>query len=398
MPTPRSSSATASANAAVAALCAARSSAASSSVCASAAASASAAAAAGSSPPSSAASSSRAAVGAREQVVVVGGAEAAARVRDPLQLALDVLEPVGLGLERGEEGAQVGADLAQAQLEVAQLLAGSRELGREPLERRQRALGGGREPGRALALVGRERLGGPGRALGELGDVAQPLALVAQRLLAALLEALGRLGERRQLAQARLLGCGAARQLVVALAGGGELAPGEPGLAAAAQLLVADEAVEDVELVRGPAEPALLELARHRDQALGGGGEILARDRAAPGVRARAAVGEDAPREHEAGLVLGRQLREPAELLVVEEAVGHVELGLDVRLRPGCADDAGVALRAEQQPDRLGQDRLAGARLARDRGQAGPGRQLALADEDEVLDPEATKQRSGCSG
>ena len=236
------------------------------------------------------------------------------------------------------------------------------------------------------------------RALGELGDVAQPLALVAQRLLAARLEALGRLDERRQLAQARLLRCGAARQLVVALAGGGELAPGEPGLAAPAQLLLADEAVEDVELVRRPAEPALLELARHRDQPLGGGGEILARHGAAPGVGARAAVGEDAPREHEAGLVLGRQLREAAQLLVVEEALRHVELGLDVRLRPRRADDAGVALGAEQEADRLRQDRLAGPRLARDRRQPGAGRQLALADEDEVLDPEATKQRSGCSG
>ena len=56
----------------------------------------------------------------------------------------------------------------------------------------------------------------------------QPLALVAQRLLAAGLEALGRLDERGQLAQARLLGGGAARQLVVALAGRAELAPREP--------------------------------------------------------------------------------------------------------------------------------------------------------------------------
>ena len=177
----------------------------------------------------------------RQQVVVVGGAEAPPRVRDPLQLPLDVLEPVGLGLQRGEERAQVGADLAQAQLDVAQLLTGTRELGREPLERGERALGGGREPGRALALVRRDRLGGSGRSFGELGDVAQPLTLVPERLLAARLEALRRLDERRQLAQARLLGCGAARQLVVPPAGGGQLAPGDPGLAAAALLLLADE-------------------------------------------------------------------------------------------------------------------------------------------------------------
>ena len=309
-----------------------------------------------------------------------------------------MLEPVGLRLERGEEGAEVGADLAQPQLEVAQLLAGRCELRCEPLERGQRALGGGREPGRALPLVRRERLGGAGGSLGELGDVPQPLALVAQRLLAAGLEALRRLDERGQLAQARLLGGGPARQLVVALAGRAELPPRQPGLTAAAELLLADEGVEHVELVGGAAEAALLELARHRDQALGGGGEVLARDGAAPGVGARAAVAEDAPGQHEPGLVLGRQLGERGELVVVEEPLRDVELGLDVGLAAGRADDAGVALRPEQQADRLGQDRLAGARLAGDRRQARPRAELAFADEDEVLDAQATKQRSGCSG
>ena len=87
-----------------------------------------------------------------------------------------------------------------------------------------------------------------------------------------------------------------------------------------------------------------------------------------------------------------------AQLVVVEEPVGHVELGLDVGLRACRADDSRVALGAEEQADGLGQDRLAGARLARDRRQPRPGYQLAVADEDEVLDPEATKRRSGCSG
>ena len=54
-----------------------------------------------------------------------------------------MLDAVRLGLERGEEAAQVGAELAQPQLELTQLLARARELGREPLERRERALGGG---------------------------------------------------------------------------------------------------------------------------------------------------------------------------------------------------------------------------------------------------------------
>ena len=158
------------------------------------------------------------------------------------------------------------------------------------------------------------------------------------------------------------------------------------------------ERVEHVELVGRAAEAALLELAGHRDQALGGRGEILACHGPAPGIGARAAVAEDAACEHQAGLVLRRQLREPAELVVVEEPLRHVELGLDVGLRAGRADDGRVALRPEQEADRLGQDRLARAGLAGDRSQPRPRDELAFADEDEVLDPEATKQRSGCSG
>ena len=233
--------------------------------------------------------------------------------------------------------------------------------------------------------------------------MTQPLALVAERLLAAGLEALGRLDERGQLAQARLLGRRAARQLVVALARGGELPPGVARLAAAAKLFVPDRGVEHVELVGRSPETALLELAGHRDQALGGCGEILARHRAPPRVGAGPAVPKDAAREHETLLnrtlfVLRCQVREPAELLVVEEPLRDVELGLDVCLGARGADDACVALGSEQQADGLGQDRLAGPRLARDRRQPGSRRQLALADEHEVLDPQATKQRSGCSG
>ena len=105
-----------------------------------------------------------------------------------------------------------------------------------------------------------------------------------------------------------------------------------------------------------------------------------------------------APGEHEARFVLGRELGEPGQLLVLEEALRQVELGLDVGLTGRGADRARVALRAEQEADRLREDRLPGARLARDRGQPGSGRELSLAHENEILDPQATKQRSGCSG
>ena len=170
------------------------------------------------------------------------------------------------------------------------------------------------------------------------------------------------------------------------------------GLATAAKLLLAAVRVEHVELVRGPGQSPLLELAGHRDQPLGGRGEVLARHGAAPRVGARAAVREDAAREHEAGLVLRRQLRERGELLVLEEALRQVELGFDVGLAGGGADRPRVALRAEQKPDRLREDRLPRTRLAGDRRQAVRRRELSLPHEDEVLDPQATKQRFGCSG
>ena len=255
-------------------------------------------------------------------------------------------------------------------------------------------------PVRALALVGRERLRGAGRSLCELGDVAQPLALVAQLLLAAGLEA-RRSPRRARAARARRASSAAAPRVSSSCR-----------LRAAASSRQASRAsrrrrscssptkrVEDVELVRGPREPPLLELAGHRDQPLGGGGEVLARDGAAPRVRARAAVGEDAPREHEPGLVLGRAARRdrPAPRRRRSPS-GTSSSASTYASAPVGADDPGVALRAEQQADRLGEDRLAGARLARDRRQPDVGSQLGLADEHEVLDPQATKQRSGCSG
>ena len=77
---------------------------------------------------------------------------------------------------------------------------------------------------------------------------------------------------------------------------------------AAGELLLAAEAVEHLELVRRPREPALLELARHRDDALDRSGDVFPRGRSPPRVGARAAVGEDTPRDDERVLVLRPQL------------------------------------------------------------------------------------------
>ncbi len=225
----------------------------------------------------------------------------------------------------------------------------------------------------------------------EIGDVAQPLALGLQPLLVAGAEpgrALDQLGQLRQmrLPPRRRLG-----QLVAAAARGGQLLPGPGVLGAAAQLLLAGERVEDVELVGGAGKTALLELARHGDQPLDERGQLLARDAAAPGVGARAPVGEDPPRGDQTRFLCGLELGDRGEVGIVEDPVGEVELGLDVRLLRSRSEVAGVAPGAEEQAERLGEDRLPRPGLARDRVQAGRHRELGVADEHEVLDAEAAE-------
>ena len=68
----------------------------------------------------------------------------------------------------------------------------------------------------------------------------------------------------------------------------------------------------------------------------------------------------------------------------------NVELRLHVRLARSRADRGGLALDAQQEADRLGEDRLARARLAAEHVEPGGQLELGLANEDEVLDPEAS--------
>ena len=280
---------------------------------------------------------------------------------------------------------QLRGRLAQAQLDVAQFVAGALELGREPLERCDRTLGERDETGRAVALVGGERLGGSRCRLRELRYVTQPLALGAQHVLPARLHAVGVLDERAQLIEARRRDRGVLGQLLEAPSRSHELAPSRTRGSTALQLLVAAEPVEHLELVRRPRKPPLLELTRHRHNRLDCSSHVLARRRPAPRVRARAAVAEHAPR-HEQGVLVLR-----AEVGQLLEVVGQVELGLDVGLRTGGPDERIAALRPEQQPDRLREDRLPRARLARDRVQPGRELELGLPDEHEILDSQAAE-------
>ena len=87
----------------------------------------------------------------------------------------------------------------------------------------------------------------------------------------------------------------------------------------------------------------------------------------------------------------GRRSRSVSSPSSSKNPVGHLELGLDVRLPTRGAHRRRVALRAEQEPDGLGDDRLAGAGLTRERDEPGRELEVGLADQDEVLDPQTSK-------
>ena len=103
------------------------------------------------------------------------------------------------------------------------------------------------------------------------------------------------------------------------------------------------------------------------------------------------AWGRAAAREDEPLLAVWPQIGERLEAVLVEQPLRQLELGLDVGLVGGRAEKAGVALRSEQEPDRLGEDRLAGTGLARNRVQPGRELELGLPDQDEVLDAQPSQ-------
>src|SRR5262249_21677542 len=183
---------------------------------------------------------------------------------------------------------------------------------------------------------------------------------------------------------------GAAQELVVASARRQEPSPCHARLSPAAEVLIAAEGVQHVELVRRTTKPALLELARHRDQPLGDGRDVVPCGSAPPRVCAGPAVGEDAAREDEAFLALWPQLRERLEA-VLQQAVRELELGFDVRLLADGADQRCIAARAQEQADRLREDRLARAGLAGERVEPGREVELGLADQDQVLDAQTAQ-------
>src|SRR6185312_17331648 len=101
--------------------------------------------------------------------------------------------------------------------------------------------------------------------------------------------------------------------------------------------------------------------------------EVAARACPPPYVRPAAAAREQPPGDHERLLAVGPKARHRLELRGVEEAVGQLELRLDVRLLAARADEPRRRLRPRQQADGLGEHRLAGARLT---GETGAGKTM----------------------
>src|SRR5436190_19414059 len=100
-----------------------------------------------------------------------------------------MLDAVGLGLQGREERRQLGGGLPQPQLDVAELVAGPGELGRDRLQWRDGTLGARRQARGAVAVLRRKRAGCGRGSIGELREVAQSLALRTQLLLVLRLQA-----------------------------------------------------------------------------------------------------------------------------------------------------------------------------------------------------------------
>ena len=118
------------------------------------------------------------------------------------------------------------------------------------------------------------------------------------------------------------------------------------------------------------------------------GGQLLARHRATPGIGARPSLGKDAPGQDETVLVLRPQLADGLEAVLFEQPIRRSSSASTYASAAPGPTYRSVPPGAEQQADRLREDGLAGAGLARDRVQTRRECELRLADEDEVLDAE----------
>ncbi len=310
---------------------------------------------------------------------------------DDVESLLDLLQAARLPLDPLGVGPQLRGQLLHLDRDRPGTL-GERVEGRvHSLLARQRRLGHRhRLRGAALAVVAGDRRDGlrcrPPQGLG----MAQPLPLRGQ------LGLLGgiRLG-RLDLGELEAEDVEVALTVSLPLADLGELAldRGDLGMGLAVagaplQVLLAGEPVQRLQLRRGEGQLAVLVLAVEGEQPRAERPQLRRGGRAALQEGRGPARGRDAPSQHDLARVLGQALGDLRQLGIVEQPGRELEHALDVGLRGARPHDLGPRLPAHDQVQRVGQDRLAGAGLPRDRVQARPEAELGPLDQEQVLDPQ----------
>ena len=300
--------------------------------------------------------------------------------RQPL---LDLVQPPRRGVHSLAVAAQLAGEVVGLDHELRRAVGQRVERGVDAAHRLERPRRARQRGGRTLAALGRHRLDAA------RGRQAEPLEVAQPRTLAGQLCVLGLARRRRfDLAQLPL------EQVELAVARAGPLAQrlelaaqlplarvdgGEPR--APPGLLGTAEAVEDLQLRGGQRQLAVLVLAIEGEQRAARVAQVRRRRAAPVQVSARAALGADAPGEHQLLRVGGDAVAQ-----LGPQRVGQLEAPLDVGLRGARPHDPGARLPAQQQVERMGEHGLAGARLAREDVQAGAQPQLGPLDQQEVLD------------
>ena len=131
--------------------------------------------------------------------------------------------------------------------------------------------------------------------------------------------------------------------------------------------------IEDLQLGGREHQAAVLVLAVEREQAARQLAQLADGDRATAEIGPRATVGADAARQHKLAGVHRKML--------AAQAFGELEHTLDVGLRRTRPDDPRARPPAEQEVQRMGQDRLAGAGLAGDHVEAADQLEAGLLDQ-----------------
>ena len=246
-----------------------------------------------------------------------GAAVLAGQAVEHREALLDHVEPAGLGIEPLGVAAQLGREVLRLHDERAPAHREPVELTVDALEGVEPARGRAeRRPGAVGPAVGiaGDRVHRPERGGTQRLDVSQPVALHAQRGLLGLVRR--RLLDLAQLELEQVQLALAARRAVAQLLQRGlqtaDLGMGRDRRLPPPCLRRPARSVEHLELRGGQREPAVLVLAVEGDERLRQLAQVRHGRRAPVHERARAALGADAPREHDLLGVLGQALAQLA--------------------------------------------------------------------------------------